>query len=293
MENNKSIEEKIKEPSNALFKTGEGFFDEKINSRDIKMIYTKKVMNDICNTLTIRSTEYKPEKTMEYIKEFVCSDFKMKRLLYSEISSYIFKIYSDEKIGIFATNLEKLITYVTEDKSGQLTIEFDNGGDKIKIQEDCHKIAVKIYDHFHLSYQQLDKVNNVLLSGIKSTKTDVENGIKKELKSIEKDYITILGIFASIILAFVGGITFSSSVLNNIHQASIFRIIIVANFLAFSVLNILHLLVSFISEINEKKIQLFKIKHINKIFLWIGIITIIAWFINIHLYKLENKLYLL
>ena len=53
---------------------------------------------------------------------------------------------------------------------------------------------------------------------------DVEN----KLDNSQKEYITILGIFAAVVLAFTGGIAFSTSVLNNIAQASAYRTIAVA-----------------------------------------------------------------
>jgi|GEM_PF-497165 len=299
-----------KEPSKPLFDDIVGSFNINTTSETHKLQITKKFMNKICESLTLNTVTYDPTITIEEIDKFLTSDEKMHRLLYSELSAYVFKIHSGEKIGIFLTNLEKLMSHITSDPKGQLIIDFDEN--QAKLREDCYLIALKIYDHFHLSNRQLDKINDVLLRGVKESKDEVDkeldlivknaeeninrqikcinNKFEVDLKNMEKNYITILGIFAAVVLAFVGGITFSSSVLNNIHKASIFRLITVANFLGFSLLNILHLLVSFITEINEKKITLFKIKHLNKIFLWIGIINIIAWLLNTHYLKLITQL---
>ena len=52
--------------------------------------------------------------------------------------------------------------------------------------------------------------------------------MEDHFKGMEKEYISILGIFASIVLAFVGGLTFSTSVLANIDKASIYRLVIIA-----------------------------------------------------------------
>lgn len=287
MESSESTERQIeeKEPSSNLLKNSGGSFDEKINSQNIKLERTKKIMNNICETFIVNTNKYKPEDTINCIKEFISSDYKTERLLYSELSSYIFKLYSDEKRGIFATNLDRLVEYVTITKEESCSLaEFYK-------DHDCRKISIKLYDHFHLSVQQLEKVNNVLLSGISETKNDVKEEMMKELKNIEKDYITILGIFAAIVLAFVGGITFSSSVFNNIHQASIFRIVIITDFIAFTLLNVLYLLISFIFKLNDREVKFFKMWVINSVCLGIAVITTVAWFINIHLYKLEDKLF--
>lgn len=50
----------------------------------------------------------------------------------------------------------------------------------------------------------------------------------KEIKGIQKEYITILGIFAAIMLAFVGAFTFSTSVLNNLGRVDTLELVAVA-----------------------------------------------------------------
>ena len=58
-------------------------------------------------------------------------------------------------------------------------------------------------------------------------KDEVEES-HKEIKGIQKEYITILGIFAAIMLAFVGAFTFSTSVLNNLGKADTLELVAVA-----------------------------------------------------------------
>lgn len=77
--------------------------------------------------------------------------------------------------------------------------------------------------------------------------------VRENQKKMQSEYVTILGIFASIVLAFTGGMTFSSSVLENIDKASIYRIILVISFLGFIIFNILWMLIHFLRDINEKK----------------------------------------
>ncbi len=72
---------------------------------------------------------------------------------------------------------------------------------------------------------------------------------------MQKEYITILGIFASIVLAFTGGIVFSSSVLENIHKSSIYRISIIAFIIGLVFFNLIWLLMDFIRDINGKVIR--------------------------------------
>lgn len=265
--NDESIE---KEKNNKYLKAE--FEIESVETNGIKIEDTRKIMLNLCKSLSVTSNEYNPSDSIECIREFVESQNKIIRILYSEISNYIFNIETEEKRGILGTNLDKLMIGAHE---------------KENLEEDYLKIIIKIYDHYNLAVQQIKKSKDIVTNEVVNTKEEFREEMRKEFKQMERENITILGIFATIILAFVGGITFSSSVLNNIHKASIFRQVLVVDFLAFSVLNILFLLVSFISEINEKQIHIFKIKELNIIFLFIAFFTIIGWFFNIHLYKIE------
>jgi len=67
------------------------------------------------------------------------------------------------------------------------------------ITEDSKKLIVKIYDHFQLALHQIENVNNIFANSIEEAKENLQ----KEIKSVEKEYISILGIFAAIVLAFV------------------------------------------------------------------------------------------
>ena len=164
--------------------------------------------------------------------------------------------------GIFATNLEKLLLYSLDEKNN--------------VVEDSKKLIIKIYDHFQLALHQIENVNNIFANSIEEAK----DNLQKQIKSVEKEYISILGIFAAIVLAFVGGITFSTSVLQNISAVNAFRLLLVVDFLAFVLINIIYILVKFIFTINEKDSTLFNIKGLNISCSLIALIVIISWLLK-------------
>lgn len=205
---------------------------------------TKRKINAICKALTLETKKYDPQKTVENINAYIASPNKLDRILYSEISNYVFSLEMAQR-GIFATNLEKLLLYSLDENNN--------------VAEDSKKLIVKIYDHFQLALHQIENVNNIFANSIKEAKENLQ----KEIKSVEKEYISILGIFAAIVLAFVGGITFSTSVLQNISMVSIFRLLLVIDFLAFILINTIYILVKFIFTINEKNANFFNVKALN------------------------------
>ena len=221
-----------------------------------------KKINGICKALSLNTQKYDPQKTVENISAYITSTNKLDRILYSEISNYVYSLEMSER-GIFATNLEKLLLYSLNDNN--------------EVSEDCKKMIVKIYDHFQLALHQIENVNNIFANSIEEAKENLQ----KQIKGVEKEYITILGIFAAIVLAFVGGITFSTSVLQNISATSIFRLLLVVDFLAFVLINTIYILLKFIFAINDKNTKLFNIKALNIACLLIAIIIVISWIFNV------------
>ena len=225
-----------------------------------KFTNTKRKINGICKALSLNTKDYDPQKTVENIASYILSSNKLDRILYSEISNYVYSLEMSER-GIFATNLEKLLLYSLDDNN--------------KVSDDCRKMIVKIYDHFQLALHQIENVNNIFANSIEEAKENLQ----KQIKSVEKEYISILGIFAAIVLAFVGGITFSTSVLQNISAVSVFRLLLV-DFLAFILINVIYILVKFIFAINEKNAKLFNIMALNVACSVIAVIIVILWMLN-------------
>lgn len=144
------------------------------------------------------------------------------------------------------------------------------------VSDNCQKIVIKIYDHSQLALYQIENTNNIFADSIEEAKSNLE----KSIKGIEKEYISILGIFASIVFAFVGSITFSASVLQNISSGSIYRLVLIVDLLAFVFLNIIYMLIRFVYVITEKDYYLFKITWVNIVCLTIAVLTVIAWALN-------------
>ena len=150
--------------------------------------------------------------------------------------------------------------------------------DSNSVSEDCKKIIVKIYDHFQLALHQIENATNIFANSIEEAKENLQ----KQVKDVEKEYISILGIFAAIVLTFVGGITFSTSVLQNISAVSVFRLLLVVDLLAFFIINVIYILVKFIFTINEKNTKLFNIKILNITCLVIAVVIVISWMLNVN-----------
>lgn len=183
------------------------------------------------------------------------------RIMYHEVSN----LYFNDKYGQneFIDKLE-----------GFLRILYDNNGKQEHIN-----FVYKIIDHLNLAQIQMGKIqeycNLTNEKSIEEMNKQLEDEGKKiiskmhkNLNESSKQYITILGIFASIVLAFTGGVAFSTSVLSNIESASIYRLVFIISLLGFILFNTICVMFEFVREINDKEMGL-SLKNIFKKPLWL------------------------
>ncbi len=95
----------------------------------------------------------------------------------------------------------------------------------------------KLYDHMNLECIRLQDFDEKM-SRVKDVSNKLEDDLNKNYKKLSEElnkqqtqYITILGIFVSIVLTFVGGLAFSTSVLSNIDKANAYRLVFVMAFI--------------------------------------------------------------
>lgn len=210
------------------------------------------------------------------------------RHYYSDIFSVLTQIQEDEKgdIEVLGQNLRLI-------REGYQSVNKDKNGDFIDISDSIRKL----YDHVNLDIARLNysegadrKVSGVeskdkLQSQLNKIKDDIEKtqrvqkDAKEKLDKSQKDYITILGIFAAIVITFVGGIAFSTSVLENIHKSSSYRIIIISLIIGIVLINVLYGLFYYIDRLinsnSERKIKPLIITNI--IMVIILAVTICMW----------------
>ncbi len=124
--------------------------------------------------------------------------------------------------------------------------------------EEITKAKTTLQDSQH-EYSELEKKLKKTSSDLDSAQTNIDETQKKaektekDLQNSQREYVTILGIFAAVVLAFTGGIAYSTSVLENLHQASIYRILGISLLIGFVLFNLVYLLLSFILVITDNR----------------------------------------
>lgn len=164
-------------------------------------------------------------------------------------------------------------------------------GETRETQEIAKKVK-KLLDHVELEIIRLDRMKAVrrLAEESREIKKQMEDdaelteeAVKEVKNNIEKYHeqsVSILSIFSAVVLAFMGGISFSSGVLNSIASASMFRLIITILLLGFVLFNSVFILLRCVMYIIRKKeAEKFKsgIFWFNAILIGILVAVIVAY----------------
>lgn len=118
-----------------------------------------------------------------------------------------------------------------------------------------------------------------IVEGLKDTIKEV----KKKTEDVQNDSITILGIFASIVLSFTAGMVFTSSVLENIDKASPYRIVGVILLIGMVLTDLIALLLVYVDRVRmlkPGKMEFPKsIKNMNICYICAFAVDFIVWLV--------------
>lgn len=112
--------------------------------------------------------------------------------------------------------------------------------------------------------------------------------VKGKIDNSQKEYIAILGIFSAVVLTFIGGMAFSTSVLENIHKSSIYRLVFTVALIGLVLYNVFYLLFFCIQNLLERKVeehQTNMLRNGNILFVTILLLTALLWWVG----AVENR----
>lgn len=192
--------------------------------------------------LSLNSLEIKVNEKISELQLIYVDDF---RHYYSEIFGTITIIKNDDKYDLqtLTENISKIFQ--------EVKIKHDESAENIN--EEFFLKVKKLYDHINLDVSRI-KYTETLVNKITEQNRTTNEELRKindKAEKMQRDYVTILGIFAAVIIAFVSGMTFSTSVLNNIDKVSIYRLVFIITLIALFIFNLLNLLFDFLIKINK------------------------------------------
>lgn len=238
-------------------------------------------------------------------------DKSTRHAMYKRLEALYYSPNKDERYRHFYSDIFTVLTQIQHDSSqGDINIlgqnlsviragynpqNRDSEGTIIDIGDSIQKL----YDHVSLDIARIlysdagdrktsgEEAIIDVQSQIKQIQTEidkakvVQKNVENELGKQQKEYIAILGIFAAVVLAFTGGIAFSTSVLNNINAVSVYRIITVSLVIGLVLINVLFGLFYYVDRLvnglNEERKKLRPLIISNIVICILLIITVYAW----------------
>ena len=149
------------------------------------------------------------------------------------------------------TKYESVIETINKTKD-ELRVVKDQTVSLNGVIEDSKSELKKVIDDTNGFKEVIENSKSELKKVINDT-----NDLKKVIESSKSEHITILSIFAAIVLASLGGLSFLSSVLKGINDASIFRLVMVSSICGFVLFNTLFMLLYMASRIIGRSIYTF------------------------------------
>ncbi len=172
---------------------------------------------------------------------------------YAEISIFLEqKTYPDQRDSL-VEHIDKLLIYLC-DKDYSINV--------------IKKVG-KLADHIQLESVRLSRIENIKFIGeqIKSKnvveqeklKENVKKAkeLKTDLKNINTQLVSVLGIFTGIVISIFGGMSFFSSVFNNINDVGKYRLVFITTLVGFTLFNLIAFMFSALFSLTGKSFSLF------------------------------------
>lgn len=273
-----------------------------ITSEDKKRQEFKDLLLQLAKSQTLLNDRCEKHRVYKQLEDLYHSTNNDKfRHFYSDIFSVLTQIEQDIKSG----NAEILSQNLHEIRKGyKPNVNKDEKGNDIDVSDSIRKL----YDHVNLDVARInyiDKenreaqgqeteelVNNSMnkVCGLEKqlsiTKANMDD-LDKKLSDSQKEYIAILGIFSAVVLAFIAEIAFTTSVLQNLNQSSVYRVVIAILLIGVVTSNVIYGLFYFIDKIVRRKNEanLKPIIIVNIILIVLLVCVLCAWFFGLVEYR--------
>lgn len=247
------------------------------------------------------------EEKMDEIRKVLEELSKGQDVLKDKMDEYVGRlkaIYTESEFRHMYSEIYPVITDVDKKEDCNLETLAQNIGLLYSEIKEYHKGEPvyngvrKLYDHVNLDIARINYLKvqaeyaNKKLEDVTSQLVNISNeaeGLREKAQRMQREYVAILGVFSAIVVSFVSGLGFSSSVLANMHAVSPYRLVFVVMMLAIVLFNVLAVLMNFVRDMvftGEKHRWLFIV--VNMVFLAILIGDFIAWHCGMRIFPCQQ-----
>lgn len=266
-----------------LFKREESDANKKIPVQSNGYFSSQSVLiKNICESLNSDSSKYDPNETLRLLAEY---SEQNTRILYSEISSYIFTLKNDN-IGQFMTNLMKMVE----------SSEYSN------VDND---VVFKFYDHIQLAFRQNERIiksdfdlEEALKEKSEKIRADFSSVIENSKKEVSSQLIALVGIFTGLAFLIFGGISSLDNIFQGVQTLPVLKLMIIGCVWGICIINLIFVFMYFVSKITGTNIKTNLRKDANFVqrypfICWgnailVFLLAVCGWCYFIQSYNVEN-----
>ena len=199
------------------------------------------------------------DKIDEYCEFFegLYSDGSGFRHMYSSVCNVMFGFFSTE-----GRELDDGVPFQAIYLSNSMNIIYPRIVSKAGKESRPARCSAKLCDHIdlectrmrYMAHQNSEVLRRAgdLSERIQETEglvSGFEQRVEEAQEKTQRNHVTTLGIFASVVIAFMSGATFSSAVLQSMNEASIYRLCFIMLVLGFFLSNLLFAMFMFLAKI--------------------------------------------
>lgn len=150
--------------------------DKDVDSKEM-LAHNREFISMVCNSLDMAADAYSSAKTFEIILQYIVSDKRLPRILYSEISSNIFSV-DEQTLSRIVQNIDQLKDdvlhdYILEKGNPQYSTRKFVVYQNDKNNKEATEIFLKIFDHMHLVLYQIEKIKKETVDQTRELKRSI------------------------------------------------------------------------------------------------------------------------
>lgn len=222
------------------------------NSTSDYIMEMSEGVDDLCIRLSKDTKEFDPKIFFKTLHRYIKNE---DRLLYTNITNYVFELETDEDIGVVQTNLDSVINYIYDQKFLEdfpWKPEYKNQRNPY---ERTKRTVLKIWDHINLAKRQMFLFN--------MTDEDYERIVGEKMRQAEiklsKDMnmqlISLVAIFTALSFIVFGGISSLDNIFLGSKEIPITKLLIIGSIWCFCIMNLVFTFMFFIAKLTGLNIK--------------------------------------
>lgn len=226
--------------------------DKDITSKADYIREMENAMDDLCERLAGDSKTFDAKDFFERLHEYI---YREDRLLYTNITNYIFALNSEEKFGIMQTNLDSVIKYIYSDQFEEEHPWKASYKNQRNPYERTKRTILKLWDHMNLAKRQVAmfKMKNEDYSKIVDEKMEIAaNELSKEVNG---QLISLVGIFTALSFLVFGGISSLDNIFEGAKDIPIVKLVIIGLIWSFCIMNLVFVFMFFVAKLSRLNIK--------------------------------------